>query len=138
MNNTKEIKLGNVTLECRLDGKAVWNAEKALNKSLLNLFVDGDGKTVFPPIGEVLVVLQRSNKRHGVSEKDVLDGFEQFLDQGGTTMDLYNDVSDLMKEAGFFGKQAQENAKTTSESEKEQLSLVQNKDEEETKKSSLV
>lgn len=123
VKGTKEIKLGKLTLECKLDGRAILQVEKRLKKSILTLFIGPEGQVQFPPINEILVVLQGSNKTHGVSDEDIINAFEAYIDNGGTTTDLYTDVNDLLAQSGFFGKQ-KEDSKTATESAQTSLSLV--------------
>ncbi|WP_162254734.1 DUF6096 family protein, partial [Lactobacillus equicursoris] len=90
--------------ECKLDGRAILQVEKRLKKSILTLFIGPEGQVQFPPINEILVVLQGSNKTHGVSDEDIINAFEDYIDNGGTTTDLYTAVNDLLAQSGFFGK----------------------------------
>lgn len=115
----KTIQLGKLTLDCKLDGKAILAIEKRLKKSILSLFMDANGNAQLPPANELLIVLQGANKTHGVSDQDIIEAFESYIENGGTTVDLFSSVSDLLQESGFFGKQAKANTKTTSKSEPE-------------------
>ncbi|GHV97897.1 hypothetical protein lacNasYZ03_11730 [Lactobacillus nasalidis] len=114
----KSIQLGKLTLDCKLDGKAILAIEKRLHKSILSLFMDANGNAQLPPANELLIVLQGANKTHGVSDQDIISAFEDYIENGGTTVDLFSNVSDLLQESGFFGNKAK-NTKTTSKSEPE-------------------
>ena len=71
-----------------------------------------------------MIVLQGANKTHGVSDQDIIEAFESYIENGGTTVDLFSNVSDLLQESGFFGKQDKKaDTKTTSKSEPE-MSLL--------------
>lgn len=120
----KTIQLGKLTLDCKLDGKAILTIEKRLKKSILSLFMDANGNAQLPPANELLIVLQGANKTHGVSDQDIIEAFESYIENGGTTVDLFSSVSDLLQESGFFGKQDKKaDTKTTSKSEPE-MSLL--------------
>lgn len=121
MPHTKEVKLGSVVLQCRLDGMAVLKIEQRLDESVMGLFMKNEGEMKLPPISKMLIILHASNVKHGVKEKDVLDGFMQHMNQGGTTMDIITIVQELLEEAGFFGKQ--EDNPTTDETEQEVVTL---------------
>lgn len=124
----KTIQLGKLTLDCKLDGKAILTIEKRLKKSILSLFMDANGNAQLPPANELLIVLQGANKTHGVSDQDIIEAFESYIEDGGTTVDLFSNVSDLLQESGFFGKQAKKaDTKTTSKSEPE-MSLLDTDD----------
>lgn len=119
----KTIQLGKLTLDCKLDGKAILTIEKRLKKSILSLFMDANGNAQLPPANEILIVMQGANKTHGVSDQDIIEAFESYIENGGTTVDLFSNVSDLLQESGFFGKPAKADTKTTSKSEPE-MSLL--------------
>lgn len=119
----KTIQLGKLTLDCKLDGKAILTIEKRLKKSILSLFMDANGNAQLPPANELLIVLQGANKTHGVSDQDIIEAFESYIENGGTTVDLFSNVSDLLQESGFFGKQAKADTKTTSKSEMSLLDM---------------
>lgn len=123
----KTIQLGKLTLDCKLDGKAILTIEKRLKKSILSLFMDADGNAQLPPVNELLIVLQGANKTHGVSDQDIIEAFESYIENGGTTVDLFSNVSDLLQESGFFGK-AKADTKTTSKSEVTEMSLLDTED----------
>lgn len=52
----------------------------------------------------MLIVLQGANTVHGVTDEDIADAFDKFLDSGHTTMDLMNIVQNLLDTSGFLGK----------------------------------
>lgn len=111
--NSKTVEFGGLTLHLRLTGKAILNIEKRLDKSLMSLFISGQGGMKLPPSNELLIVLQGANQKSGVKDSDIVDAFEKYLDGGNTTIDLQGIVQELLEEAGFFGK------KTDGESEAE-------------------
>ena len=104
MPTTKTVNFGGLTLECRLTGRAILNIEKRLDESLMGLFIKNEGEMKLPPANKVLIVLHLSNTVHGVKESDVVKAFENFIDDGGNSMELFGIVQDLLGEAGFFGK----------------------------------
>lgn len=124
----KTIQLGKLTLDCKLDGKAILTIEKRLKKSILSLFMDANGNAQLPPANELLVVLQGANQTHGVSDQDIIEAFETYIENGGTTVDLFSAVSDLLQESGFFGKPAKADTKTTSKSATAEMSLLDTDD----------
>lgn len=113
---TKKIDLGGTQLELKLTGRNIINIEKRLGKSMMSLFMSGDGSMKLPPINEMLIVLQGANQTHGVTEQDIIKAFEKYFDQGHAPMDLFAVLTDLFQESGFFGKTAS-GSKTNTESE---------------------
>lgn len=102
--NTKTVELGNLTLNCRLDGRSTLAIEKRLDESLMGLFMKGQGEMKLPPINKLLLILSATNTTHGIKESDVVTAFYDFIDNGGTTLDVFEQVQELLDEAGFFGK----------------------------------
>lgn len=118
MPNTKQVQLGNLTLQLRLDGKAILMIEKRLNKSLMGLFLGSEGGFRLPPSNELLIVIQGANKLSGITEKALVESFYEHLENGGSTMDLQEIVQELLDESGFFDSK-KEDTMTDGESEQE-------------------
>lgn len=112
---TKKMEFGDLELSLRLGGREIFNAEKRLGKSMLSLFMDSQGGNKLPPVNEILIVLQSANQTAGVTDAKIVKAFEKYLDQGHTTMELFNDLMELLELSGFFGKK-DKNTKTDSES----------------------
>lgn len=102
MPNTTQATLGNLTLQLRLDGKAILMIEKRLNKSLMGLFLSSEGGFRLPPSTELLIVIQGANKTSGITEKMLVEAFYEHLETGGLTMDLQEIVQELLDDSGFF------------------------------------
>ncbi|KRM06964.1 prophage protein [Liquorilactobacillus ghanensis DSM 18630] len=119
---TKEFNFGGLNLELKLAARDILEIEKRLGKSMMSLFMSGDGEMKLPPINEILIVLQGANQTHGVTDNDIFKAFEKYLDEGHSPMELFQVLTDLFQESGFFGKKASA-SKTISES---QLSLLDN------------
>lgn len=114
---TKKIELGGLQLELKLGGRDVLEIEKRLGKSMMSLFMSGNGDMKLPPINEILIVLQGANQTHGVTDKDIVSGFEKYYDEGHAPMELFAVLTDLFQESGFFVKKEKAtDSKTTSES----------------------
>lgn len=122
---TKTVQLGDLELDLKLGGREIFKIERRLGKSMLSLFMDSQGGNKLPPVNEILIVLQGANQNHGVTDKRVIEAFEQYLDDGHTTMDLFNELMELFDESGFFGKKKKKGTKTTTESEEVTLDPVE-------------
>lgn len=121
---TKTVQLGDLELDLKLGGREIFKIERRLNKSMLSLFMDSQGGNKLPPVNEILIVLQGANQNHGVTDKRVIQAFEKYLDDGHTTMDLFNELMELFDASGFFGKKKKA-SKTNTESEEETLDPVE-------------
>lgn len=102
--HTKQVEFGGLTLQLRLSAKDILRIEGRLNESLMGLFMNGQGGMGLPSTNKLLTVLQGANQVSGVTDKHILEAFENFLDNGNTTMDVMTIIQELLDEAGFFGK----------------------------------
>lgn len=127
---TKTVQLGDLELDLKLGGREIFKIERRLGKSMLSLFMDSQGGNKLPPVNEILIVLQGANQSHGVTDKRVIEAFEQYLDDGHTTMDLFNELMELIDESGFFGKKKKKGTKTNTESEEVTLDSVETTEDE--------
>lgn len=127
---TKTVQLGDLELDLKLGGREIFKIERRLGKSMLSLFMDSQGGNKLPPVNEILIVLQGANQSHGVTDKHVIEAFEQYLDDGHTTMDLFNELMELFDESGFFGKKKKKGTKTNTESEEVTLDSVETTEDE--------
>ena len=130
MATTKTVQLGDLELDLKLGGREIFKIERRLGKSMLSLFMDSQGGNKLPPVNEILIVLQGANQSHGVTDKRVIEAFEQYLDDGHTTMDLFNELMELFDESGFFGKKKKKGTKTNTESEEVTLDSVETTEDE--------
>lgn len=122
---TKTVQLGDLELDLKLGGREIFKIERRLGKSMLSLFMDSQGGNKLPPVNEILIVLQGANQNHGVTDKRVIEAFEQYLNDGHTTMDLFNELMELFDESGFFGKKKKKGTKTNTDSEEVTLDSVE-------------
>ena len=127
---TKTVQLGDLELDLKLGGREIFKIERRLGKSMLSLFMDSQGGNKLPPVNEILIVLQGANQSHGVTDKLVIEAFEQYLDDGHTTMDLFNELMELFDQSGFFGKKKKKGTKTNTESEEVTLDSVETTEDE--------
>lgn len=119
MPNTIDFQLGDLTLNLRLDGRSILEIEKRLDEGIMGLFLKKQGEFKMPPTNCMLIVLQGANKKSGVKEKDLVAAFEQYIDEGHTTMELFESIQNFLAESGFFGKDQKKEA-TNGESSKEE------------------
>lgn len=101
--NTKTISIGGLDLHCRVTGKSILNIERRLNESIMGLFIKGEGEMKLPPSNKLLIILHETNTTSGIKEKDVVDAFYKHIENGKTTMDIFEQVNELLEESGFFG-----------------------------------
>lgn len=114
--STTPFQLGNLTLQLRLDGKSIRTIEKRLDEGIMGLFVKKQGEVKLPPSNSLLIILQGANKISGVTDKVIVEAFDQYIDSGKTTMDLFAEVNEFLDESGFFGKKETASEVTDGES----------------------
>lgn len=107
MPNTKQFDFGGLNLQLRLDGKSILAIEKRLDESLMGLFLNGQGGMKLPASNKLLIVLQGANQTSRVTDKDLVNAFEKYLDSGKTTLDMFSTIQELLEESGFFGKETE-------------------------------
>lgn len=123
MPNTTEFSMGGLTLQLRLDGRALLKIEQRLDEGVQGLFIKKQGEFKIPPINSMLIVLQGANKTSGVTEQKVAEAFLDYFDNGeGTTMDIFTVITELAEDAGLFG--SKKDKETNGESEEEVIDLT--------------
>lgn len=104
MPATTEFKLGGLTLQLKLDGRAILKVEQRLGEGIQGLFIKNQGEFKIPPINQMLIVLQGANKISGVTEQNVADAYFDFIDnQDGDNMQIFTLITTLAEESGLFG-----------------------------------
>lgn len=116
MPNAKQFEFGGLNLQLRLDGNSILKIEKRLDESIMGLFLKGQGEMKLPATNKLLIILQGANQTSNVSEKDIVDAFGRYMENGHSTMDLFTEINDLLAESGFFGKEAKVKTETNGES----------------------
>lgn len=123
MPNTTEFSMGGLTLQLRLDGRALLKIEQRLDEGVQGLFIKKQGEFKIPPINSMLIVLQGANKTSGVTEQKVAEAFLDYFDNGeGTTMDIFTVITELAEDAGLFG--SKKDKEIDGESEEEAIDLT--------------
>lgn len=109
---TKQFEFGNLNLQLRIDAKTIITTEKRLDESLMGLFVNGQGGFKLPATNKLLIVLQAANQTSRVSDDDLVNAFEKYIEKGNTTFELFGTIQELLDDAGFFGKKKTEKEST--------------------------
>ena len=123
MPNTTEFSMGGLTLQLRLDGRALLKIEQRLDEGVQGLFIKKQGEFKIPPINSMLIVLQGANKTSGVTEQKVAEAFLDYFDNGeGTTMDIFTVITELAEDAGLFG--SKKDKEIDGESEEDVIDLT--------------
>lgn len=101
---------------CRLGAQRTTEVEKKLNKSITSIFLTPEGDIMFPKLGEMLFVLQKSIINHVLNEKDMLGLYDAYVAEGGSYVKLMEFLQQILDNSGFFDKGSDETeAKETTE-----------------------
>jgi hypothetical protein len=104
---TTQIKIANLEFSARLEGSDYVQVEKRLKKSIFNTVLGtqiDDESVNIPPLGEMIIILSAACKTSGISEAKILKAVETHLGKGGTTIEIYEKLVELLSDSGFFGK----------------------------------
>ena len=93
---------------CRLGAQRTTEVEKKLNKSITSIFLTPDGDIMFPKLGEMLFVLQKSIINHVLNEKDMLGLYDAYVAEGGSYVKLMEFLQQILDNSGFFDKGSDE------------------------------
>jgi hypothetical protein len=101
-----ELNVGEKQYKLRLGAQQTVEVEKKLGESVLTVMMKmGDGKSLME-LEKLLVILHGALQKyeHGITITNVYDIYDDFVDQGGSFMDLVEKLIDLLTVSGFFGK----------------------------------
>ena len=104
MPNTYQFELGSLVLQLRLDGKALLRISDRLGEDITGLFVKNQGEMKIPAPKKLLIILSGANQTAGIKDSDIVQGFEEYIEQGHTTTELFTEVLNFLEDQGFFGK----------------------------------
>ncbi|MGM0214970.1 DUF6096 family protein [Enterococcus sp. AZ109] len=119
-----ELELGSKKLTLKLDANATVEIEKRLNKSLFSIMMTSNGGFKIPKLGEMLTIIHASTTTANVKQADMMKFYDEFVEGGGTMMQLFEKIQELMEKAGFFDKTETEDSKLTSEEATDDKTLV--------------
>lgn len=106
--NNKELKL-------RLNARACVELEKRLGCSPLQLIMDmANGEEINMPKLETLITILHASLQayeHGYDLNAVYDLYDEYVDNGGSLMELFPVIMEIFKVSGFFKEEQVEEAK---------------------------
>lgn len=110
--NYVEMKIGKKEYKLRLNTRACVSLEKALGKNPIDIFMSLDDGT-FPKITDIVLILHASLQamNHGISIDDTYSLFDEYLDNGGSIVDIIGVFVEVFQEAGLIPKEATEEGK---------------------------
>lgn len=90
-------------LKLRLTSKGCVDAERRIGTNPLNILTAIDDGNL-PRVEAIIVILHQALQplEHGYSMDDVYELYDEYIDAGGTMVDLIPLVLDIFKASGFF------------------------------------
>lgn len=119
----KEFKVGEKVYKLRLSAAACVETEKQLGKSILSVLMDmapdkqptgkGSGiaelKTMsLPLVGDIVTILHGALQKfhHEMTLAKTYDLYDEYIDAGGSYMDFFTILQDVLQVSGFLPKAA--------------------------------
>lgn len=102
--NAYQFQLGSLTLQLRLLGRDILKIEDRLGESINGLFMKNQGEMKVPATKKLLIILSGANQTSGIKDSDIIEAFEEYINEGHSTMELMTEIMKFLEEQGFFGK----------------------------------
>ncbi len=108
--NYIDFEVGNKSYRLRLTTRSIVLLEKQLGCNPLSIF--GNGETV-PTITTMVAVLHAALQKynHGISLNDAYDIFDEYLDEGHSSVDFLPVILDIYRASGVIPKDKKEEEK---------------------------
>ena len=109
--NSLDFKVGEKTYELKLTTRGVVKLEKAIKKNPVSMFINGEEARV-PNIEEGIITLYFAlQPNHGAEVRNVdavYDIYDEYVENGGTFIDLMAIIVDLFRECGIMPKEEEQ------------------------------
>lgn len=101
------LKMGNEELKLRLGSRDCIQLEKKLGTNPLNIFMDLQKEGGLPKLEPMVAILHAASQKyqHGITEDKFYDMYDEFVDNGGTIVDIIPAVLEVFKVSGFFNEE---------------------------------
>jgi len=105
-----EVKIGKKEYKLRLGARDIISLEKKLGSNPLDIFMSIEQGRL-PKLEAVLLILQASMTKYhnGMTVDKVYDLYDEYMEDGGTFMDLIPSLIEVFKVSGFFKTEVSEN-----------------------------
>lgn len=106
-----EFKVGDREYKLRLSTGEIVNIEKKIGGNILEIFMSRDK---IPSMEELMMVLHGALQKfhHGITQQDVYDIYDEYVDNGGTFEDLIEKIMEVFEVSGFFKAEDLKKAKS--------------------------
>lgn len=119
------LNVNNKELRLRLNARACVELEKKLGCSPLQLLIDmANGEEMNMPKLETLIIILHASLQayeHGYDLNKVYDLYDEYVDNGGSLMELFPVIMEIFKVSGFFKEEQVEETEEMGKSQKKKI-----------------
>lgn len=117
-------KVGDTEYKLKLTTQEIIRLESLFNANLLSVIYSNTENNEMPPLKVMLLITHGAIKKynHGIKEKDVIELFDKYEEEGGSQLSFMTDVFlPIFQVSGFFSQAQADTMNENIEEAKEQM-----------------
>lgn len=117
-------KVGDTEYKLKLTTQEIIRLESMFNANLLSVISSNTENNEMPPLKVMLLITHGAIKKynHGIKEKDVIELFDKYEEEGGSQLSFMTDVFlPIFQVSGFFSQAQADTMNKNIEEAKEQM-----------------
>ncbi len=117
-------KVGDTEYKLKLTTQEIIRLENLFNANLLSVISSNTENNEMPPLKVMLLITHGAMKKynHGIKEKDVIELFDKYEEEGGSQLSFMTDVFlPIFQVSGFFSQAQADTMNENIEEAKEQM-----------------
>lgn len=117
-------KVGDTEYKLKLTTQEIIRLESMFNANLLSVISSNTENNEMPPLKVLLLITHGAIKKynHGIKEKDVIELFDKYEEEGGSQLSFMTDVFlPIFQVSGFFSQAQADTMNKNIEEAKEQM-----------------
>ena len=117
-------KVGDTKYKLKLTTQEIIRLESMFNANLLSVISSNTENNEMPPLKVMLLITHGAIKKynHGIKEKDVIELFDKYEEEGGSQLSFMTDVFlPIFQVSGFFSQAQADTMNKNIEEAKEQM-----------------
>ena len=117
-------KVGDTEYKLKLTTQEIIRLESLFNANLLSVISSNTENNEMPPLKVMLLITHSAMKKynHGIKEKDVIELFDKYEEEGGSQLSFMTDVFlPIFQVSGFFSQAQADTMNKNIEEAKEQM-----------------
>lgn len=117
-------KVGDTEYKLKLTTQEIIRLENLFNANLLSVISSNTENNEMPPLKVMLLITHGAIKKynHGIKEKDVIELFDKYEEEGGSQLSFMTDVFlPIFQVSGFFSQAQADTMNENIEEAKEQM-----------------